>query len=115
MKLFSIVSYFVVSLVSAVPAAAQVFPHEAKKDELQIIATVEVRKNEECWSATKRTNFPLSVEECRILLAENKRFPRVDTRNPMMQIMYPPPVYKGEQFHYVFGVHGNGWVFKPER
>ncbi len=102
-------------LLFSVSVNAQVFPTTAKKGELIILASVQVRKGEGCTSATGRTKFPLSQEDCALLLKRHNRLAWVDARNIMRQITMPPIVYPNEQFHYVVGADGNGWEFQSLR
>ncbi len=83
------------SLISATTFAGQVLPESAKQGTVEVIAVVEVGKNDGCMRATARTEFPLTLQQCKEL-----------TGNRKLQV--------GDKFFYLFSGGANGWVFSPK-
>ncbi len=92
------------SLLS-LPASAQVklLNKKAMRGEVTIITSVTVSKGEGCTQATARTSYPMTRDDCAVLLEHNDRLPRREGEDPV--------VYVGERFVYVRSQYGEGWVF----
>jgi hypothetical protein len=82
-----------------------------KKYSVIVLDFVEVKDGQGCTQATLKSKFPMTSEQCEQFLARNGLPPRVDTRNPMMQMRVEAVVPKGTAFVYVFTKDFTGWVF----
>lgn len=100
----SCVIFFTLSLLS-LPVSAQVklLDKKAMRGEVTIITSVTVSKGEGCTQATARTSYPMTRDDCTVLLEHNDRLPRREGEDPV--------VYVGERFVYVRSQYGEGWVF----
>ncbi len=83
---------------------------EAKKSEILVHAVAEVKKGMGCTQATAKTKFPMTAQECKEFLALHGMYPRIDARNPLMQIERDAIVPIGTMFAYVTTQDFTGWV-----
>ena len=105
----------VFALFAPVTANAQIFPEDAKMvNPVVVMAQAVVKKGESCTQVTARAGYPLTADACNDLLEAYGRKLKVNTSNPMMQIIVKDrPVFVGDEFVYIITPAGNGWVFIP--
>lgn len=82
-----------------------------KKYSVVILDYLEVKDGQGCTQATAKSKFPLTSEQCEIFLTQNGFPPRIDSRNPMMQIKKEAVIPKGTAFVYVFTKDFTGSIF----
>lgn len=109
-----LVLFFLASLGMLGQSTAQVLPEKAKVNPIIVTAHAVVKKGESCTQVTARAGYPLTADACNDLLEAYGRKLKVNTSNPMMQIIVKDrPVFVGDEFVYIITPAGNGWVFIP--
>jgi hypothetical protein len=105
-------SFFLIVGASAQVYQGKMYEESSSKESLIILASTTVKKGEGCTQATKKTKFPLTQEQCLLVLEKGGRYPKEVMSPLMMPLIKDPVMYPGDQMNYVFSSTGNGWVLQ---
>ena len=108
MKKIALVTAFVFGFSFSV--FAQVLPKAGEGKNPTILVVAPVKKGEGCMQATARTEYPLSKNECAVLLEKHGMYTRVDGKNIMAPVSKEAIVPEGTVFVYVVTDTGKGWT-----